>query len=100
MSVPTATYYPGETIRVWATDLTHLDDGAITENATVTFAIVDRSGNELTGLGEGEGVPENDDWHIDLTMPEQPGQYRIQATAVYEGDVWKGLANITIRKHH
>lgn len=88
-SVPPKSYFPGETIRVWASDLTHLDHGPITEGATVTISIVDKAGDE-TGIS-GTAVATNDDWSVDLTMPGEPGNYRLVATAVAEGATWKGL---------
>jgi hypothetical protein len=91
------TYYPGETIRVWASDLTHLDHGPITSGATVTFAVVDLAGN--TQAGGGEGTASNDDWYIDITTPATPGQYRVLVTAVAHGDTWKGALPFAVGAH-
>lgn len=98
MSIATPkTYFPGETVRVWVGDLTHLDDGPITTAATVTFAITDLAGTVQSGGGS--GIALNDDWFIDFTTPLMPGQYRILATATYDGDTWKGALPFNVVAH-
>jgi hypothetical protein len=88
MSATPPTYFPGETIRCWASDLLHLDDGPITSGATVTFVLTDLAGTEEAGGGA--GTASNDDWYIDVTMPTTPGSYFMKGTAVVDGVTWKG----------
>lgn len=85
-TVTPPTYFPGETIRFWASDLTHLDHGAITSGADVDFEVTDLAGTEID---TGTGVSSNDDWYLDVTMPATPGAYVLKATATVDGVVWK-----------
>lgn len=89
-------YFPGETIRFWARDLTHIDDGPITSGAAVDFVVTDLAGTELDS---GPGVPSNDDWYLDVTIPATPGQYLIKATATVDDVVWKGRLPFNVTVH-
>lgn len=95
------TYFAGETIRFWVSDLTHLIDGPITAGADVTFVLADLAGNTLPGGGA--GVPSNDDWYVDVTMPSQPGPYRMLMGAVFVATtgeaVWKGALPFSVAAH-
>lgn len=91
------TYPPGQTVRIWASDLTHLDNGPITSDATVTFELVDLAGNVLPGGGTGVNI--NDDWYLDFATPATPGPYRVLATATVDGDTWKGAYRFNVGAH-
>jgi hypothetical protein len=97
MSTPTKRYIVGESIRVWASDLDHLDNGPVTSGATVSYEIKDRAGT-VVASGTTELVT-NDDWYFDVTIPANPGNYTISATAVSDGATWKGKTPIIVEAY-
>lgn len=80
------TYYPGMTVRVTLTDLTHISDGTVTsaDDASVSFEVQDLAGTvDYTGAGTAVG----DDWHLDFPAPSTPGAYKVVASVVYNTNV-------------
>jgi hypothetical protein len=84
--------YVGDTVRVYAKQLTDIDDGPITSGAIVTIERFNPDGS----FGE-TGIVSNDDndWFANFLMPEAvPGTHTVRLEAGYNGNVWKGLGYI------
>lgn len=79
-------YFPGETARFFLNDLLDADNGPVTSGATVTFGLYTPDGTE--SVAPVTGTASGDDWHGDLTMPTDAGNYRLRAIAI------KGTAKI------
>ena len=74
------TYYPGETMRLMARDLEHVDEGIVTADATVTVTVLNPDGTtyaEETAQTDGIG----NDWYVDLAAPATVGVYAVQIVA-------------------
>lgn len=97
MTATPVSYFPGESARIFLSDLTHITDGPITTGATVTFVITDLDGDVETGGGTAAAT--NDDWLLDFDTPSTPGQYRILATAVYSGKTGKWVLPFNVVAH-
>jgi hypothetical protein len=90
------TFYPAETIRITAKDLTHSDSGSVTSGATVTIAVYNPDGSlyqTQTVMNPGA----NDDWWADFAAPSSAGQYTVKLTAVKSGATWKSTGVINVR---
>jgi hypothetical protein len=89
------TYYPGETMRLSARNLTHADSGSVTSGATVTIAIYAADG-ALSSTNEASTGGSGDDWYVDVAAPATPGTYTVRITATKDGAVWKGKGAIRV----
>lgn len=89
------TVYPGETIRITAADLTHVDSGPVTTGAMVTIAVYDAdgviSGDVVNGSVTG------DDWSADVAAPATAGEYTVKITATKSGATWKGKEPLSVK---
>lgn len=89
------TFYPGETVRLTAKDLTHADSGSVTTGATVTVSLYNPDGTLNTTQIAATGGS-GDDWFADLAAPATLGEYAVKITAVKDGATWKGKNSIRV----
>lgn len=88
-------YYPGETMRLTARNLTHSDTGSVTAGASVTISLYNPDGTlNTSGTAATSGV--GDDWYVDMVAPTTPGEYQVRVTAVVSGAIWKARASIRV----
>lgn len=76
----TKDYYAGTTIRVTLADLFDIDTGPVTTGATVTVKVVDNRTDAT--LSTVTADPGDDDWSVDITLPETVGKYRLAVEAI------------------
>lgn len=82
----------GTTVRLTLKSLTHLDRGAVTSGATVTFAMTDPAGNAVAGSAVAN---DGSDWHADFT-PTAPGRHAVRATATVGSAVFEGKDEVWV----
>lgn len=87
------TVHVGETVRVTARDLTHLDSGPVLSGATVTIAVYDRTDTQVSTA---TGTASGDDWYADVAAPATAGEYTIKVTAVKSGATWKAQEPLSV----
>lgn len=87
-------YYLGETVRITAADLTHSDDGPVTAGATVTVTLHDATGAQLSSTS---ATADGNDWHVDLSSPDDPGIYTAKVTADVDGVIWRDKVQLAYK---
>jgi hypothetical protein len=85
-------FYIGSTVRIIAADLTHSDDGPVTAGATVTVALHNAAGTQLSS---NTATADGNDWSYDLPSPAEPGIYTAKVTANVDGVIWRDKVQLT-----
>lgn len=81
------TFYvqPGDTVRIYARDVTNLDTGAVTSGLTGTVQLVNHNTEANVGTPSTITLHSGDDWYVDMTMPLDAGVYRAEIAITQGG---------------
>jgi hypothetical protein len=86
--------YAGQTVRVYARDLSDIDTGPVITGATVVIERYNPDGS----LGESGSVSNTgDDWYTNFLMPDLPGTHVVKLSASSGGKTWKGKGFVIVR---
>jgi hypothetical protein len=77
------TVEPGDTFRITAKDVTHIDTGPVTTGLTGTATIKSAAGTTVDGPDN--LVNSGDDWYADFPAPATVGTYTIVVTMTVGG---------------
>lgn len=76
---------PGDTVRIYARDVTNLDTGAVTSGLTGTVQLVNHTTEANVGAASPITLHSGDDWYVDVTMPVASGVYRAEIALAQGG---------------